>query len=282
MAETPVNAAAGRYTRRVSAHAARLAWPLALTAALGLAQAAAAGSGLRIERPTGFGGISASTYDANHQRVGDASIAVEQLGDGHVRLSSDSGFTGGARTRIVAELAPIASSGLLQPLREESRSVDPAGHPLGVMSIDHERSVARCTRPGDGGDVVQELKLPQDDRVANVPLNLLFLPLVRGETDEVDFQILLCRGHPRLVDFVASLAPESRAERGADRAVEVRYAPDLGLATGLARGFVPRLSFWFQGRAPFAWLGHRVPLYGNGPEVLVIRDGVSLDVLPDD
>ena len=52
------------------------------------------------------------------------------------------------------------------------------------------------------------------------------------------------------------------------------YEPDLGFVSTLAGDWLPKLSFWFDPRATNPWVGHRVPLYSKGPEVLVIRDGV--------
>ena len=54
----------------------------------------------------------------------------------------------------------------------------------------------------------------------------------------------------------------------------MRYGPDFGIATLVARSFVPKLSFWFDAAEPHQWMAHRLPLYGDGPEVYVVRDGV--------
>jgi hypothetical protein len=50
----------------------------------------------------------------------------------------------------------------------------------------------------------------------------------------------------------------------------------------LRRTDTPRLSFWFDRAKPNPWLAHRIPLYGDGPEVLVIRDGIPPRWLSDE
>jgi hypothetical protein len=62
----------------------------------------------------------------------------------------------------------------------------------------------------------------------------------------------------------------------------VRYGPDFGIASMVARNFVPKLSIWYAPDAPHSWLAHRVPLYGKGPEVFVIREGIPPRRLGDD
>ena len=46
----------------------------------------------------------------------------------------------------------------------------------------------------------------------------------------------------------------------------------------LAKAIVPRLSFWFDPASPIPWLAHRMPLYTNGPEVLVVRQGIPTTI----
>ena len=132
-----------------------------------------------------------------------------------------------------------------------------------------------------GGDSpAREVALPKHDRVANVPLNLLFLPLVQGQVDQIDFQLFLCRGGPRVLDFAANIKGERRPPDADLRVVEVEYKPDLGsVLSVLARGFVPNLSFWFDANGGGTYLAHRMPLFSKGPEVTIVRDGLSPDML---
>ena len=253
--------------------------------ALLLAVAAlAAGTGhaesdLLVEYPGFFGSIPASTYDVDHKQVGGARLVINKLGNGNVRISSESGFTGGARTIATAELIPVEGGQKLRPVLQESRSLDPDGNALGLLSIDHVRGVASC-RNADG-EIREAIPLPSKDRVANVPLNLLFLPLVRHEKEEVAFQFFMCGGGAHFMDFVANLAPSSSNGKQPQEAVEVRYGPDFGFVTLVAQKFVPKLSFWFDTKEPHRWLAHRLPLYSKGPEVLVVRDGVPTQWLGD-
>ncbi len=208
-----------------------------------------------------------------------AEVRIEELPDGNVSLSSVSGFTGAARTAIRALLEPVDAGKHLRPVWQESRSFDADEQALGRLYIDHREGVARCFDPD--GEELAAISLPEEDRVANVTLNLLFLPLVRGDAKELTFDLFFCGLGHRVVTFSANLAP---ALRDAQRrhAVEVRYGPDLGIASFIAAAIVPKLSIWFTPDEPATWLAHRLPLYGGGPEVLVVREGVPLVWLDDE
>ncbi len=233
-----------------------------------------------MEYPESFGAIPAATYDTGRHRVGAAHLAVEHRDDGNVRLFSESGITGGARTVATAELAPVAEGRWLRLVLQESRTFASDGTPRGLLRIDHRSRTASCIAlSGNGG--TRALELPAQDRIANVPMNLFFLPLVRGDAERLDFQLFVCGGGPRLVDFEATRAPENGSDT-APEAVEIRYGPHLGPVLSLvAPAFLPRLSFWFDRALPHRWLAHRVPLYSDGPEVLVIRDGIPPGWLSD-
>jgi hypothetical protein len=234
-------------------------------------------SALRLDPPTAFGVVPASTYDVQRRRVGDAHLAIERLTDGRVRMTSESGFTGGARTTLATLLEPVAEGGKLRPILQESSSTDLDGHGLGSLVIDHRAGVARCLDPT--GAPRAEIPLPEGDRVANVTLSLLLPPLVKGETDRIDFQLFFCGLGTRFVSFTANLAP---ANGHPGHVVEVRYGPDFGMASLMAQTLVPKLSFWFDSSDPQRWMAHRLPLYGNGPEVFVVRDGVPTAWLGDE
>lgn len=240
-----------------------------------------AGSALRVPLPNAFGSIGASTYDLKGERVGPAAMQVLRLDDGHVRIEASSSIEGAERTVVTAELAPTDDGVALRPLRQESRSFDATGAPLGIMTIDHEVGIATCAAPGGSERVPQRLELPGEERVANVLLNLVFQPLIRGETREVDFQIFVCRGGPRIMQGEAVVEGPRPVRAGqATELVEVSYSVDLGpLLSRLARPFLPRLSSWFDPTASSAWVGHRMPLFSNGPTVLVVRTGISPDLL---
>jgi hypothetical protein len=244
----------------------------ALVASVASPRPAAAESAISLPAPEVVGDIPAETYDLEGERVGEASLGVVQLDDGHLQLRARTGIEGSARTEMSAELAPDGP-GKVRLLRQRSQSHDEQGASLGVMSIDHERGMATCTPAPGSGDEPVEIELPRHDRVVNIPLNLLFEPLVQGKTEEIDFQLLLCRvGGGRIVDAHAQVASERQGEQG--RVVEVRYEVDLGpLLSRLAAPFMPQLSLWFDDQSPGAWIGHRMPLFSKGPTVLVVRAG---------
>jgi hypothetical protein len=242
---------------------------------LAAAGSARAESALRLPYPEVFGTIPASTYDAGHHRIGDAHLVVENLGDTHVHLLIESGIDGGARTVATAELETVDDGRFLKLLKEESRSFDENGIPMGVLSIDHENEIASCNKPERDGMATEQLTLPKQDRVANVPLSLLFQPLIDGTTDEVTFQLLLCRFGARLIDIDAHIVPQHGGEEAANPIVEVEYRPNFGRFVSLAvQRWMPKLSIWFDRRVSNPWIAHRIPLYSKGPEIFVIRDGV--------
>jgi len=191
---------------------------LTIAAALGATLLAAGGvraeSEIRIPYPDAFGAIPAATYDEDHRRVGGAHLVIEKLENGNVRILSESGIDQGARTVARAELAPVDSGRLLQLLTEQCHSFDGDGRSLGVLRIDHRSATASCTFSNGSGETRQEIALPEVDRVVNVPLNLLFLPLVRGDLEAVSFQFFMCRGGPRLLDFEARVAARNGSNGG--------------------------------------------------------------------
>jgi hypothetical protein len=252
----------------------RFAW-VWFSAALLAAGVAGANSSLILPYPPTFGVIPASTYDAEGNLLGDAMLVIERLEDGHVRMRVESGVSDGARNIVQADFVEVQNRGGLRVVRETSRSFDPSGKPLGLLRIDHERGEASCTPPTDSAGSTQIVRLPMDDRVTNVPMNLLFLPLVKGTVDKVEFQFFSCRGGPHLMDFVAVVS--ERSPRGSPYdIVEVRFGPDLGtVVSWLASAVVPKLSFWFDANTDGDYLAHRLPLYTQGPEVTVVRKGLS-------
>jgi hypothetical protein len=259
----------------------RLAWVawVWLSFALLSTGVAGANSSLILPYPPTFGVIPASTYDAEGNLVGDAMLVMERLEDGRIRMRVESGTDDGARNIVQADFVEVQDRSGLRVIQEMSRSFDPSGKPLGLMRIDHERGEASCTPPGDSVESTQRVQLPVDDRVTNVPMNLLFLPLVKGTVDKVEFQFFLCRGGPRLMDFVAVVSERS-AQGSPHDIVEVRFGPDLGtVVSWFASAVVPKLSFWFDANTDGDYLAHRLPLYSQGPEVTVVRKGLSPGML---
>jgi hypothetical protein len=237
---------------------------------------ARAESALRLPYPSEYGKIAAATYDTDHNRVGDAHILIEKVDGGRVRMTIESGIDDGPHTVATAELEPVDGGALLQLVKQESRSTDAAGVDLGILKIDHENAVASCEKGGSGDMKTQLLMLPELDRVANVPLNLLFQPLVAGDSESMSFQLLICRFGARLVDIDAHVVSRPGDGQTANRFVEIESQPNFGKFVSFVAGnLMPRLSFWFDPRRSSPWIAHRVPLYSKGPEVFVIRDTVA-------
>jgi hypothetical protein len=236
-------------------------------------------SSLALSPPAIFGEITADTYDEEGRRVGGANLRVERLSGGNVLMEVFSGIDGSARFAGSAELAPNGTDGTMRLVRETTQAVDQEGRPLGVTTIDHVAGFARCGTPEGSDEQPVRIDLPVHDRVVNVPLNLLFQPLARGEVEVVDFQVLLCRARgARIVSAQARVAEATGTE--ADRIVEIRYRLDFGpILTSLAAPFMPQLSFWFNEKSPGAWVGHRMPLFSQGPTVFVVRSGFSPTLL---
>ena len=150
---------------------------------------------------------------------------------------------------------------------------------MGVLRVDHVKREATCTpRPGSGR-AVSRIALPADERVTNVPLQLLFLPLVQGQTERISFQLFLCGGGAKVVDFAATIEHRSSDSRPPG-IVEVRYRPQLGrFMSFLAEAVIPDLAFWFDANGQGTYLAHRMPLFSKGPEVMVVRSGIERDLL---
>src|SRR5512134_1538333 len=142
----------------------------------GAASGALAESAFLLPWPANMGRIPATTYDDHGAPLGDANLLIDQLEDGSVRVFSQSGKERGAHTVATAQLTPVRAGETLRLARQESRSFDPGGSSIGALLIDHRARRARCLDAN--GALEGEVALDAEDRVVNVPLNLLFLPLV--------------------------------------------------------------------------------------------------------
>lgn len=254
--------------------------PLLLLSLFLLARVAGAESELLLPVPKSFGVVPASTYDEKGRRVGDAHLAVERLENGRVRLIGQSGYEGAARNIVSAELELVNDGTALRLLRQSSASFDQAGLALGELTVDHRSREGRCAPPADSGDKVRTMELPDHERVANIPVNLLFLPLARGDSKEVKFQVFLCRGKPRIIDAKATVARRVKTEDGIRDIVEVQYDLDFGpMLSRLARPFMPKVAVWFDPENADSWLAHRMPLFAKGPTVMVVRTGIAPELL---
>lgn len=252
-----------------------------LLATLALVPAAArAQSSLRLPLPAVLGEIPSATYDDAGKRLGAARIDALKLPNGNTYLMASGGIEHGESMVLSAELAPVDGGTALAPLWQMSHSYDKAGNSLGIMFIDHGKRRAFCSHEDGNPAPPDELDIPQPDRVAHVPLNLLFLPLAKGEAQEIKFQFLLCALGPRFVGAKATVARKLPEKAGMPPLVEVRYELDLNpVLEALAKPFLPRFSFWFNPGAKDSYVGHRMPLGSKSPAVLVVRTGISPEAL---
>jgi len=238
------------------------------------ASGALAESEVILPLPSVFGNIPAETWDAESgERVGEATMSVVRRPDGLIEMVGASGIDGSANTLARAVLEVVPGGDGLRLLRQSSESHDAKGRSLGVLSIDHQEGRATCGVPPGSGDSPAVVELPAQDRVVNVPLNLLFHELVTGKTEQVSFQVLLCRFGARLIPARAKvIAPLQKDGSGL---LEVEYNVDFGMLNSLAAPFLPKLSFWFDPDSPGSWIAHRMPLFSKGPTVLVVRSGFT-------
>jgi hypothetical protein len=232
-----------------------------------------AASSLRIPEPSGFGALEAATLDTSGTPLGPARMALERDPRGRIVVESESGIAGAESVRLYALLDPIEGSAELRLVEQRSQTLDAEGRVLVGLTVDHELGRATCTAK-DGAE--RSLALPRADRVANVPLSLVLLPVARGERERVEFQVLLCRGAPRLLDVSAGRTGRVVATAPGSEAVEIEYRVELGpILARLARPFLPRILFWIDPRSPDPWVAHRMPLFPKGPTVLVVRRDLS-------
>jgi hypothetical protein len=256
----------------------RLRFAAAL-AVMATATPAAAKSSLLLPFPTELGPVPAVTFDTHGKPIGRSDFSLEPDGDGRYQLQVTMRITRGAQSRVRAEFEVVepksGSERRLRTLVEESQSFHADGSPMTLLRIDHTTGVASCIPPLGSGAETRTLKLPAEDRVANVPMHLLFLPLVRGEVSRIHFQLFVCRGGPKIHEFVA-LRGGPPVESGDRTIQEVRYGPDLGtVVSWVASRVLPKLSFWFDTRHGDEYIAHQMPIYSKGPEILMIRDGVD-------
>jgi hypothetical protein len=224
-----------------------------------------------LPEPPELGSLDAVTWDRSGRRVGESRVVLERLEDGRIRGRLDTSAGELGRMHATVLLEPTA--GGLRLLHEESQSYAGRDHAFPLLHIDHVAGVATCTpTPGSAQDF-RRIDLPPDERVVNVPLSLFFLPLVRGQVEELEFQIFVCSRGGRVIDFVAQ-ATERKGDDG-ETWIEVRYRPDLGPLSWIASPLVPDLAFWFDRDRGGRYLAHRIPLHPGGPEVLVARAGVT-------
>lgn len=241
---------------------------------IGAAGCAYAQSALRLPLPNRFGSVAAVVYDTHGRPDGHARLAMERIADG-ARLRVDVHLNSGAHSHLQATMRK--ADGGLRIVSERSASFDADGKPVVQARLNHDRGIGVC-QVGDGP--ARRVTLPSPDRIVNVPLNLLLRPVVNGAHASVRFQTFVCGDDIRILDTVAKVAKRIAAPDGGPGYVEVHYHFNFGPLLSLVAGpFVPKIAFWFDPTKPAHWVGHEMPLYSDGPEVMVLRKGIQPDDL---
>jgi hypothetical protein len=239
-------------------------------------------------------GVEATTFDKKGHAVGTSSFQVATEETGVRRMTVTMAIEGGGRNVSEAVLAPIADTitatqnagQTVRPvgprqsyrlLEQRAQATRADGVAFELLVIDHVKGRVSCYPPNRDLTNGRHIDLPEDDRVVNVTMPLLFLPLVTGEVDSVRFRVALCRDGPVLHKMIAVRGPKSH-HNGRD-VIEIRYGPDVGKAIAwFASRLLPKFSFWFDA-SDGAYLGHRMPLHRDGPDVVLVRQGLSpLDI----
>ena len=247
-----------------------------------------------LEAPGIFEDIRATTFDDKGRAVGKSSFetVIDEAGAHHMSVTM--AIEDGGRNVSEAILAPIPNAvergeradnskgltiGPIGPapgfriLEERSQATRADGVSLDYLVIDHVMRRVSCYPPDRDLTKGRHVDLPREDRVVNVPMQLLFSPLVSRELETLRFQIALCRDGPALYKMVAVRGPMSH--RAGRDVLEIRYGPDLGKTVAwFASRLLPRFSFWFDTRDG-SYLGHRMPLHRKGPRVLLVREGLT-------
>lgn len=244
---------------------------------------AAAESSLALHAESAFEPIGATTFDESGRAIGRSSFETWTDDDGSHRMRVTMGTDDGGRNVSQAVLAPVAGSLAgtpptdaltLRVVEERSQSTTADGRTLPLLVIDHRAGRVSCYEQGDPESGGRHVDIEGDDRVVNVPMQLLFAPLVSGEIDAVRFQIAACNEGPVLHDMIA-VRGKTRTRAGR-KVVEIEYGPDFGETVAwLASRLLPSFSFWFDADTR-AYLGHRMPLHRKGPEITLVRQGLTL------
>ena len=274
---------------------------------------ALAESALLFPEPETLSRIAATTFDLDGIAVGESAFWVEPGPGGQLTMKLELAIEGGGINRSQATFvrAPAessnASAGLfeaergaetalpgdrlaapnapdtapdtapetprLRLIEQRARSTRADGVTLPLLIVDHVQQRATCIPNGPGKGRRQSVALPEQDRVVNVPLQMLFEPLVAGKKESVAFQLALCRKGPVVYDMLARRGTRSRSS--ARDILEIEYGPDVGQSMGwLARRVLPRFAFWFDAERG-SYLAHQMPLHTQGPEVLLVRQGIQ-------
>jgi len=281
---------------------------LTLGVCISPASIVSAESGVMLKIPSIMENIGATTFDADGQAVGKSRLEIERRQDGSKTIRISMNIAGGGSNISQATLSPVSAelqgetadalvgdgARVTTPARpdsdasvprpnvqvfrvteERSQSRSAEGRTFPLLVIDHEQKRVSCYPEGESDPEMhaQHVSIPDGDRVVNVPMQLLFQPLVEGEVDSVRFKIATCADGPVLHEMIAVRAGTTL--RNGRRIVEIEYGPDFGETVAwLASRLLPSFSFWFDAQDG-SYLGHRMPLHRKGPEITLVRQGLT-------
>lgn len=281
---------------------------LTLGVCISPASIVSAESGVMLKIPSIMENIGATTFDADGQAVGKSRLEIERRQDGSKKIRISMNIAGGGSNISQATLSPVSTelqgetadalvgdgarvSNAARPhfdasvprpnaqvfrvTEERSQSWSAEGRTFPLLVIDHEQKRVSCYPDGESDPEmhVQHVSIPDGDRVVNVPMQLLFQPLVEGKVDSVRFKIATCADGPVLHEMIAVRAGTTL--RDGRRIVEIEYGPDFGATVAwLASRLLPSFSFWFDAQDG-SYLGHRMPLHRKGPEITLVRQGLT-------
>lgn|GEM_PF-6893281 len=241
----------------------RLVALLPVAAALA-AHGASGASALLVPEPASFAAIRARIHAEGGAVVGSHEIESVRRADGTLYVRSEA-WLGGRSVNLreaVLERAP-AGGGRYRPVWQHERMATGVEGEDVELEIDHAASSLACRR-GEG--TVRSLALPEGETIGNVVATLALQPLAAGAVERLRFQLAVCRTAPRLVDV------EARVERRGDGAVEIGWRYQLGWMLAPLAWLLPEVRVWLGARPPHDWLGSRVPLHLDGPQVTVVRE----------
>lgn len=238
--------------------------------------------------PSVLEAVGATTFDENGDAVGQSSFEVETEADGrrhmYVKLAIEGGGSNVSEATFVPAnpISPAAggpgATGAkdeipLRLIEQRSQATTAEGVAFPLLVIDHEAGRVTCYPANESDATPQHVDIPDEDRVVNVPMQLLFMPLVRDEVDTLRFQIAMCKPEPTLYQMIA--VRSKPIMRDGREIIQIKYGPDLGKTIAwFASRLLPSFAFWFDARDG-EYLGHRMPLHREGPEVLLVRSGLT-------
>lgn len=227
--------------------------------------------------------IEAATYDRAGQTIGQSRFEIERQEDGSRQMRVTMRVTDGGFNVSEAVLAPIAGAAAgardddasgFRIVEQRSQSTTATGETFPLLVIDHVAKRVSCYDGTDTSAEGRHREIEDADRIVNVPMQLFFQPLVRAEVDSVEFQLAMCgKDGPTVYDMIAVRGP-TRVVEGRE-IVEVEYGPNFGRTIAfLAAKLLPSFSFWFDSQDG-RYLGHRMPLHRDGPEVTLVVQGMT-------